>query len=136
MTVRDLIKQLLDMPMQSQVVDTNGDPIIYAVMKWDQNRNVFLEPKSQIDVYEYLDTWYSETENSSENDIDLISDLLDQGITLDDIKDYNEGVYRWAMFTLYPNMKELYDRNIIKFPDSWDDKKEAEAEKIIGESIR
>lgn len=100
MTVRMLIKQLMDYDMNAQVVDTDGSPIMYMVYnrpnKWVDKDVVRLEPKSQMDVNAELDAYFDSDECFSMSDIDVLEDLKERGYTLDDLKEYSESTYEWA----------------------------------------
>lgn len=112
MTVRMLIKQLMDYNMDAQVVDTYGSPIMYSVYarpnKWVTDKDVVrLEPKSQMDINTELDAYFQSDECWSMSDIDVLEDLKECGYTLDDLKEYNGTAYEWAknLITEY----ELYE---------------------------
>lgn len=100
MTVKMLIHQLLDYPMDTQVVDTDGSPIMYSVYapnKWTANREIVrLEPKSQIDINEWLYDYIQQAIDSGMSDQDFVDELKEQGFTLEDIRSYREDTYQFC----------------------------------------
>ena len=102
MTVRMMIKQLMDYPMDWQVVDTEGSPIMYSVTKYDNK--VYLEPKSQMDINNELYELIETAMEIAQSDIDTLEDLIERGYTLEDLKEYSESTYEWAK-----NLAEEYE---------------------------
>ena len=96
MTVRDMIKQLVFYPMDSQVVDTYGSPIMYMHFHSRESNDVRLEPKSQIDVSEWLDDYFEQRIDDGSSDYEVYDELMDMGFTLEDFKNYREDTYEWA----------------------------------------
>ena len=99
MTIRMLIKELLIYPnLDAQVVDTDGSPIMYTLYhSARESDNVRLEPKSQIDTYEELDALFANALEEGKGDRDVLDELFEKGYTLDDLKDYREDTYQWAL---------------------------------------
>ena len=99
-----LIRELIDYPMDAQVVDTDGSPIMYSVYakptKWVTNKNtVRLEPKSQMDIDTELDAYFDSDDCFSMSDIDVLEDLKERGYTLDDLKWHDKSTAEWAART-------------------------------------
>ena len=99
MTVREMIRQLVMYPMDSQVLDTEGSPIMYMQFHSRENDDVRLEPKSQIDLHSWLDDFFEQAKEENMNDIAACEELQKYGITIDDLHEYSEEVYKWAMVT-------------------------------------
>lgn len=105
MTVRNMIQQLIMFPMDAQVVDTEGSPIIYMVYhNRDKSSPVRLEPKSQIDTDEWLDDFFEVKIDENDSDIDVLNELIEQGFTAVDLCVYNPSTYEWAK-----NLAEEYE---------------------------
>ena len=103
-----LIKTLIDYPMDAQVVDTYGSPIMYSVYakpnQWVSNKDVVrLEPKSQMDIDVELDAYFDSDECWSMSDLETLEDLKERGYTLKDLREYNESTYDWAVHTAHEN---------------------------------
>lgn len=96
MTVRKMIQQLVMYPMDSQVVDTNGSPIMFMRFHSWEDESIRLEPKSQIDVNEWLNDFFQDTEESLTSDRDALDELMEQGYTLEDLRNYRKDTYEWA----------------------------------------
>lgn len=99
MIVKELIKQLMDYPMDAQVVLDDNDPIMYCVYArnaWMNKEAVRLEPKSQMDINTELDAYFEQAVDSGMSDYDTWEDLKERGYTLDDLKNYREDSYEWA----------------------------------------
>ena len=99
MTVREMIKQLVMYPMDSQVLDTDGSPIMCMVFHNRETNDVRLEPKSQIDVDEWLDDFFRNAMECNQSDNDVAQELKDAGFTIDDLRNYKRDIYEWAMQT-------------------------------------
>ena len=97
MTVREMIKNLVSYPMDWQVVDTDGSPIMFMCCKRDGQ--VGLEPKSQLDVESWLDEFFEQAKADNMSDNDAAQELKDQGFTINDLYDYRQDVYEWAIQT-------------------------------------
>lgn len=101
MTVREMIKQLINYDMDAQVVDTFGDPIMYTAAKpnkfVDIKNCVRLEPKSQVDKEEWLHDYFKNCIEVGMSDYDICQDLAEQGWTLEDLKNYRKDTYEWAL---------------------------------------
>lgn len=95
MTVRDMIRQLVMYPMDYQVVDTEKSPIMF--MKAGREPMVILEPKSQTDIHEWLHDYFRQCIEDGRLDMDAWDELKDQGFTLEDMKNYREDTYKWAL---------------------------------------
>lgn len=96
MTVRKMIQQLVMYPMDSQVVDTNGSPIMFMRFHSWEDESVCLEPKSQIDVNEWLNDFFQDAEEGLMTDIDALDELIEQGYSLEDLRNYRGDTYEWA----------------------------------------
>lgn len=96
MTVREMIRQLVMHPMDSQVVDTYGSPIMYMVTLWDKDNAVRLEPKSEMDIVAELELFFEHMENFNVDDRDAVYELQEKGYTLDDIEEYAPDYIEWA----------------------------------------
>ena len=97
MTVRNMIQQLTMFPMDTQVVDTYGSPIMYMLYhNHDKNSPVRLEPKSEMDINEELQALFNNAVETAESDIDTLEDLIERGYTAEDLKEYNLSTYVWA----------------------------------------
>lgn len=96
MTVRSMIKLLADYPMDYQVVDTNGSPIMYMLFHDRKSKAVRLEPKSQMDVESELDALFKAAQEEAWGDKETLDELFERGYTLNDIKQYNIDSYNWA----------------------------------------
>lgn len=94
MTVKNLIKQLLEYPMDYKVVDTDDSPIMYMVDIHDKNA-VRLEPKAQMDVANELEARIDYYAENNWDEADALEDIFDDDYTLDDFK-YDEVRYEWA----------------------------------------
>lgn len=108
MTVQMLIKTLIDYPMDAQVVDTDGSPIMYSVYakpnQWVSYKDVVrLEPKSQMDINVELDAYFDSDECWSMTDFETLEDLKERGYTLEDLAKYNTSTYEWAIRTAQEN---------------------------------
>lgn len=97
MTVRMMIRQLVMFPMDSQVLDTEGSPIMYMTYHSRDDDSVRLEPKSQMDVDAELDATFQTAMEEAWTDYDTWDDLCERGFTLEDLKNYRESVYEWAL---------------------------------------
>lgn len=97
MTVRRLIKQLLEYPnLDVQVVDTEGSPIMFIVYHGKENDNIRLEPKSQMDIDEELNALFETATEEAWGDYETVDELVESGYTLEDLKNYREDTYEWA----------------------------------------
>lgn len=96
MTVRRLIKQLLDYPMDSQVLDSDGSPIMFMLFHSRENDDVRLESKSQMDVDAELEALFNTAREEAWGDYETYDELIEMGFTLEDLKDYREDTYEWA----------------------------------------
>lgn len=99
MTIRMLIKELLIYPnLDAQVVDTDGSPIMYTLYHSPRESDaVRLEPKCQMDTHEGLDAFFNEALEDGRSDRDVLDELFEIGYTLNDLKDYREDTYQWAL---------------------------------------
>lgn len=98
MTVARLIKQLTDYPMDAQVCDTNGSPILWMCNRNEGNK-VYLEAIADTDIDEELNAFCEEMKNCGISDNDAVEELKEMGYTLDDLKKYSEATYEWAKQT-------------------------------------
>lgn len=94
MTVKNLIKQLLEYPMDYKVVDTADSPIMYMVDIHDRNA-VRLEPKNQMDVANELEARIRYYELNGYDEVYALDDILKDDYTLDDFE-YDKVRYEWA----------------------------------------
>lgn len=95
MIVKELIKQLMDCPMDAQVIDTREIPIMMIVYKPNDNE-IRLEPKDQIDLNAELDAFIEQAIEDNYDDREGIYELQEMGYTLEDLKNYSESFYEWA----------------------------------------
>lgn len=107
MTVRDMIRELIMYPMDYQVVDTDGSPIMYMLFHDPHSKKVRLEPKAQIDVDSWLEDYFNECMETAPTDIDAVTELLDAGFDLDDVRDYSEDSYEWMKRVIEENEIEI-----------------------------
>lgn len=98
MTVARLIKQLTDYPMDAQVCDTDGSPILWMCNRNEGNK-VYLEAIADTDIDEELDAFHEEMIECGMSDNDAAQELQDRGFTLDDLRNYSEATYEWAKQT-------------------------------------
>ena len=96
MTVRSMIKQLADYPMDYQVVDTDGSPIMFMFFHNRGIKAVRLEPKSQMDVESELDALFEIAHEEGWSDYETVDELVERGYTLEDLKEYRQDTYLWA----------------------------------------
>lgn len=96
MTVRSMIKQLADYPMDYQVVDTDGSPIMSMFFHNRESKAVRLEPKSQMDVESELDALFEIAQAEGWSDYETVDELVERGYTLKDLKEYRQDTYEWA----------------------------------------
>ena len=98
MTARMLINALLNYPnLDAQVVDSDGSPIMYTLYHSPrENDSIRLEPKSQMDIKEGLDSFRDEMIDTGMSDDDVIQELKDRGYTLEDFKEYDKTLYLFA----------------------------------------
>ena len=94
-----LIKELLIYPnLDAQVVDTDGSPIMYTLYHSPRESDaVRLEPKCQMDIQEELDAFFNEALEDGRSDRDALDELFERGYTLDDLRNYREDTYQWAL---------------------------------------
>lgn len=96
MTVRSMIKQLADYPMDYQVVDTDGSPIMYMFFHNRGSKAVRLKSKSQMDVESELDALFEIAQAEAWSDYETVDELVERGYTLKDLKEYKQDTYEWA----------------------------------------
>ena len=94
MKVKELIKHLLEYPMDYDVVDTDDSPVMYLV-EVREDKAIRLEPKSQMDVANELEERLKFYEADDWDECDALMELFEDGYTLDDFK-YNRKRYVWA----------------------------------------
>ena len=98
MTVRNMIQQLVLYPMDAQVVDTYGSPIMYMLFhNRDKNSPIRLESKSQMDIHEELYALFENAVDTGQSDIDTLNELIERGYTLNDLLEYDESTFNWAV---------------------------------------
>jgi len=97
MTVRNIIKQLLNYPMDAQVLNTNGSPIMYMLFNSRENDDVRLEAKEDMDVDAELEALFENAIECGDTDYDTFDELCERGYTLKDLKNYNQSNYEWAL---------------------------------------
>ena len=116
MTVEMLIDSLKQYPKDMQVC--NADNQVIMSVAEDSNKGILrLKSKSQIDISEFLDTFGKEMIESAESDGDALSELLDYGVTLTDLKDHKE-IYFWAIKTANENGLDIGQPTIISREDA------------------
>ena len=99
MTIRNLIKELLTYPnLDAQVVDTDGSNIMYTLYHDPrESDNVRLEPKCQMDITAELDAFKEHMLETGMSDRDALHELFERGYTLEDLKEYRQDTYEWAL---------------------------------------
>jgi len=95
MTVAEMIRQLTRYPMDWQVTDYENSPIMF--MMCTRKDEVRLKPKRKFDLKEWLDDFFEEAKKSAMSDNEVLEELIEQGITFEDLKAYNPSVASWAM---------------------------------------
>lgn len=111
MTVRELIKELLIYPMlEAQVCDSSGSPIMCTKYLGRENNDIALIPKSEINIEASLDDFFEQMIDEGYSDWDVAEMLQVKGYTLDDLKNYRQDTYEWAVqYWDEPRGKELED---------------------------
>ena len=97
MTVRRLIKQLTNYPMDAQVLNSGGSSIMYTMYHSRENDDVRLEAKEDMDVDTELEALFENATQCADTDYDTFDELCERGYTLRDLKDYNYSTYEWAL---------------------------------------
>ena len=99
MTIRKLIANLLEYPnLDAQVVDTDGSPIMFTLYhNPNGGAKVRLGPKSQIDISAELEAFLEQESETSNSDRDTCDALKEMGYTLEDLRNYREDTYQWAL---------------------------------------
>lgn len=99
MTVREMIRELALYPMDFQVGDAKGSPVMFIRFGERDSNTLRLVPKSQIDLAEWLDNFFDNAVDEGKSDYDAYFELETAGIVPDDLKDYNKTAYEWALKT-------------------------------------
>ena len=102
MTVERLIKQLQKCNPKAEVRlnDCRGTVALFAVSmanSMENNNNlVWIEGKDDIDLGEEISARFENASESQMDELDFFMDLLETGITLDDIKQHCPNKYEYS----------------------------------------
>ena len=101
MIVRELIKTLVNFPMDAQVVNENKSPIMFAGYCGRETDMIKLKTKEDINLNGWLDDFFGCCLDGATSDYDACMELDDLGVTLEDLRNYREDTYRWALNSGY-----------------------------------
>ena len=98
MTVERLIKQLSNMNPKAEVRlnDHRGTVALFALAMTGEDDIVWIEGKDDIDLGEEISARFENATESQLDELDFFMDLLETGITLDDIKTYYPEKYEYS----------------------------------------
>lgn len=98
MTVERLIVQLLDYNPKAVVRlnDRRGEIALFALTLQDDDNIVWLEGKDDIDLGEEISARFERANEIQMDELDFFIDLLDTGITLEDIELYCPDKYEYS----------------------------------------
>ena len=98
MTVERLIVQLLDYNPKAEVRlnDRRGEIALFALTLQDDDNIVWLEGKDDIDLGEEISARFERANEIQMDELDFFIDLLDTGITLEDIELYCPDKYEYS----------------------------------------
>lgn len=98
MTVERLIKQLENYNPKAEVRlnDYRGTIALFAVALADNDKLVWIEGKYDIDLGNEISARFERASEIQMDELDFFMDLLDMGITLEDIKTYCPDKYEYA----------------------------------------
>lgn len=96
MTVEMMIQELSSYPKDLQVCDTNGSPILWTSPR--ENKGIVLfESIADTDLKTELKAFIEHLEDDNLNDADALQEVVDNGYTLEDLRRYDFGFYKWAV---------------------------------------
>lgn len=98
MTVKRLIKQLENYKPKAEVRlnDCRGTTALFAVALANNDDLVWIEGKDDIDLGEEISARFERASEIQMDELDFFIDLLDMGITLEDIKVYCSDKYEYS----------------------------------------
>ena len=98
MTVERLIKQLEKCNPKAEVRLNNsrGTTALFALSMKDKEDFVWIEGKADIDLGEEIAARFEKAAEEQMDELDFFMDLMDTGITLDDIKECCPDRYEYS----------------------------------------
>lgn len=98
MTVERLIKQLKNYNPKAEVRlnDCRGTIALFALATKNNDDVVWIEGKDDIDLGEEIFARFEKASEDQIDEMDFFMDLIDMGITLEDIKKYYPEVYEYS----------------------------------------
>ena len=98
MTVERLIAQLKNYNPKAEVRlnDHRGEIALFALALQDDDNIVWLEGKDDIDLGEEISARFERANEIQMDELDFFIDLLDMGITLEDIELYCPDKYEYS----------------------------------------
>lgn len=114
MTVEMMIKELSSYPKDFQVCDTNASPILWSSLREDKGI-VLLESIADTDLETELKAFIEHLEGDNLNDADALQEVVDNGYTLEDLRKYDFGFYKWAVRTSKEYAIEIPNKHYSRF---------------------
>lgn len=98
MTVARLVKILNNMNQKAEVRlnDRYGTVALFALNVVGDDNVVWIEGKDDIDLGEEISARFENASESQMDELDFFMDLLDMGITLEDIQQYCPDKYEYS----------------------------------------
>lgn len=98
MTVERLVKQLQKCNPKAEVRlnDCRGTVALFALSMSNNDNLVWIEGKDDIDLGEEISARFENASESQMDELDFFLDLIDTGITLEDIKQYCPDKYEYS----------------------------------------
>lgn len=98
MTVERLVKQLQKCNPKAEVRlnDCRGTVALFALSMSNNDNLVWIEGKDDIDLGEEISARFENASEAQMDELDFFMDLLDTGITLEDIKQYCPDKYEYS----------------------------------------
>ena len=98
MTVERLVKQLQKCNPKAEVRlnDCRGTVALFALSMSNKDNLVWIEGKDDIDLGEEISARFENASEAQMDELDFFMDLLDTGITLEDIKQYCPDKYEYS----------------------------------------
>ena len=98
MTVERLIKQLENYNPKAKVKlnDCRGTTALFALAMANDDNLVWIEGKDDIDLGEEISARFENANETQMDELDFFIDLLEMGITLDDIKTFCPDKYEYS----------------------------------------
>ena len=98
MTVERLIKQLENYSPKAEVKlnDYKGEVALFALALANDDNTVWIEGKDDIDLGEEISARFANASEIQTDELDFFLDLLDMGITLEDIRLYCQDKYEYS----------------------------------------